>query len=106
MNSEQLKTHYSALRTKLASMRTLLLFVVSIKAFILLSVTKHINIGVYAALGLLVLCGYHYYYIITEINKGNYIEQSYVLDFYPLLLIPILLVLTYYNLRYKLNIKG
>ena len=64
MSAEEKKLNYAVLRTKLAAVRTLLLFIVSIKAFILLSATKHIGIGVIAAVILVLICGYHYYYII------------------------------------------
>ena len=103
MNKEddELKMNYASLRTKLAAMRTLLLFVVSIKAFILLSVKKNFHAGFYAAVVLLAVCGYHYYYIVSKTNKNELIIQSYLFDFYPLLLIPVLLLLTYYNLKYK-----
>ena len=105
MDDEQKKLNYAAVRTKLAAIRTLLLFIVSIKAFILLSATKHINIGIFAAVILILLCGYHYYIIINALNKGEVIKQSPLLDYYPLALIPVLFVLTYLNLKYKLNMK-
>ena len=106
MNDEIKKLNYAAVRTKLAAIRTLLLFIVSIKAFILLSATKHINFGIFAAIILILICGFHYYSIITSLNNGEMIKQSTLLDYYPLLLIPVLFVLTYLNLKYKLNIKG
>jgi hypothetical protein len=106
MDNEQKKLNYAALRTKLAAIRTLLLFIVSIKAFILLSATKHINVGIFAAVILILICGYHYYCIINALNNGKIIKQSPMLDYYPLALIPVLFVLTYLNLKYKLNIKG
>ena len=103
MSTEEKKLNYAVLRTKLAAVRTLLLFIVSIKAFILLSATKHIGIGVIAAAILVLICGYHYYYIITKLNKNDFVHQSAMIDYYPLALIPILFILTYLNLKYKLN---
>jgi len=103
MKNEELKINWASLRTKLAAMRTLLLFIVSIKAFILLSVKKDIYVGFYAAVILLVICGYQYYYIVSKTNRNELIEQPYLFDYYPLLLIPVLLVLTYYNLKHKFS---
>ena len=103
MSTEEKKLNYAVLRTKLAAVRTLLLFIVSIKAFILLSATKHIGIGVVAAVILVLICGYHYYYIISKLNKNDFVHQSAMIDYYPLALIPILFMLTYLNLKYKLK---
>ena len=105
MSSEEKKLNYATLRTKLAAVRTLLLFIVSIKAFILLSATKHIGIGIFAAVILVLICGYHYYFIISKLNNGDFVHQSAMIDYYPLALIPILFMLTYLNLKFKLKLN-
>jgi len=97
--SDDLKINFAATKTKLAAVRTLIFFIVTIKAFILLCAKKHLKFAITVSIILIITCGYHYHIIIDSVNKGKIIENNLLLDYYPLMLIPILFVLTYMNFK-------
>ena len=100
MNNDELKTNYASLRTKMAAQRTFMLLIVSTKVFILLAAKKHSLLGV--GLGILLLCaiGAQYYFTVNEINKQKIINNMFF-DYYLLILIPILLVMSYFSWKYR-----
>lgn len=91
--------HYSVLRTKLAVLRTFLLFCVSIKALIVLAAAKHSRIMVFGIFMLIILT-VQYIYTIDKLNKNEFINNIFF-DYYPLIIIPIIFFLIYTSWKKK-----
>jgi len=98
--SDELKTEYAVLRTKWALIRTFLLFCVSLKALIMFSTSKHLKNVLYFALLLIGFLVTHYIYSMQRLNNKEYIDNP-IFDYYPLMLIPIILYLMYISWRKK-----
>lgn len=96
--SDELKAEYDVLRTKWALIRTFLLFCVSLKALIMFSTSKHLKKVLYFALLLIGFLVTQYIYTMQMLNNKEYIENP-IFDYYPLMLIPIILYLMYISWR-------
>jgi len=86
--------HYAIVRTKLAMLRTFLLFCVSIKALIVLAASKHsLKIMFFGSI-LLIILTMQYVYTIDKLNKNEFINNTFF-DYYPLIIIPMIFFLIY-----------
>tara|TARA_B100000795_G_scaffold112078_1_gene82862 strand:- start:6385 stop:6714 length:330 start_codon:yes stop_codon:yes gene_type:complete len=86
--------HYSIVRTKLAMLRTFLLFCVSIKALIVLAASKHSSKIMFFGSILLIILTMQYVYTIDKLNKNEFINNAFF-DYYPLIIIPMIFFLIY-----------
>lgn len=90
MSDAKRNMNYAELRTKMAAQRTLMVLLVGIKVFIILAAKKHNIYGLVFGILLLLVVGYQYYYIVSEINNKNIVNNR-LIDYYILILIPVLL---------------
>jgi len=88
------KMHYAVIRTKLAMLRTFLLFCVSIKALIVLAASKHSSKIMFFGIFILIILTMQYIYTIDKLNKNEFINNTFF-DYYPLIIIPIIFFLIY-----------
>tara|TARA_B110000208_G_scaffold179675_1_gene228688 strand:- start:234 stop:575 length:342 start_codon:yes stop_codon:yes gene_type:complete len=86
--------NYATLRTKLAMLRTFLLFCVSIKALIVLAAAKHSSKIMFFGASILIILTMQYIYTIDKLNKNEIINNVFF-DYYPLILIPMIFFLIY-----------
>ncbi|MAR51025.1 MAG: hypothetical protein CML42_07855 [Rhodobacteraceae bacterium] len=90
MSDAEKTLNYAELRTKMAAQRTLMVLLVGIKVFIILAAKKHNVYGLFFGILLLLMIGYQYYHIVSEINNKNEVHNQ-LIDYYILILIPVLL---------------
>jgi len=86
--------NYAIVRTKLAMLRTFLLFCVSIKALIIFASSKHLKNILIFGVCMLIILTIHYIYIIEKLNNNEIINNVFF-DYYPLIIIPIIMFLIY-----------
>tara|TARA_B100000795_G_scaffold33647_2_gene22180 strand:- start:228 stop:560 length:333 start_codon:yes stop_codon:yes gene_type:complete len=86
--------HYAVVRTKLALLRTFLLFCVSIKALIVLAASRHSSKIIFFGIFILIILTMQYIYTIEKLNKNEFINNTFF-DYYPLIIIPMIFFLIY-----------
>ena len=92
--------NYAIVRTKLAMLRTFLLFCVSIKALIVLAAAKHSSQIMFFGTIILIILTIQYIYTIEKLNKNEFINNTFF-DYYPLIIIPMIFFLIYTSWQKK-----